>query len=618
MAIAFRVYRTPVPVYICTSTFPDCVLTCIEDPYPSGGAPITGTDGIFAVGYYGETALGLTTNLLPQVGPIVAKSTSCFVDAFHFYFYNSLTNKIEKYLKSNLTLVDSISGTFTAGCADSDNLMWIISSSTIYKYTKTPFALNHTYSFVDLGEYALNTMKDIAVDDEYIYIADDAINSIQRRRKQCLCLDQKVGDEWVWGVDATGIAVSGDYVYIATYYNVVKANKDTWQIEELLGNRHSRERTLGRPESAMFANDVMTHDGYLYVLGYYGIARWSETDLTVCGKSLVIAGGDEELEGSLNNPWQMCTDGTYLYTCDWNGMAIKYNLETGAYIDEYGDRTYFYDDAPYAFSYPFGIATDGTYVYVLDQNNNFRVVKLLSSDMSYVTEYRSDSSWQDIGGHQWSNPQSLMYHDGYLYVSDPRYPTEISRLDPDTMLYVDTTIVDFNPSDPGNYGNGELEAMVVDGDYMYVSNYHYNPCAAKLTFPGLELVSTHPLITNLPDVEIMGKITGIAVDETYVYATCNIERVSTPPIGANEIRIYNKLTLEFIDSFPVADGKPRSPAVDGTYIYFTITNTTYSVDNTDYVKKCLKAAPYTEIDSYASVGADFRSCDVAGLYQLNQ
>jgi len=621
-AVGFVIYREPEPVFLCPTSFPDCVLTCTEDPYPvvgPDGTSITGIDGVFAVGYYGETALGLTTSLVPQVGPITVKSSAaCFVDADYLYIYNNLTSNIEKYSKSTLLLVDSLSGSFAGGCTDSSNIMWLLYGSSIRKYTKSPLALKHTYDFADLGEYATTTMIDIAVDNEYIYIIDDQQSIIQRRMKQCLCLDQKVGDLWVWGTDVQGVAVSGDYIYIADYYHVIKANKDTWQIEEYVGDRFSRDTTLGRPESAIYPYDVMTYGGYLYVLGYYGIARWNENDLTICGKPLVTQDGAWDEPGHLGDSYRMCTDGTYLYISNWDGMAIKYNLETGVFLAEHGDRTYEEDDGPTAFSFPFGIAADGTYTYVLDQNDEFRIVKLLSSDMSYVTEYRSINNWEDPGGHQWSNPQYLMYHDGYLYISDPNYPSSISRIDKDTMLYVDTTIMDFNPGDPGDPGNGELEGMVVDGDYMYVGNYHYDPCAVKLTFPDLEFVSTHPLITTVPDVEIMGKVTGITVDETYVYVTCNIERISNPLIGANEIRIYNKLTFEFIDSFPVTDGKPRSPAVDGTHIYFTITNTTYSTNNTDYVKKCLKASPYTEIDSYSSVGADFRSCDVAGLYQLNQ
>lgn len=610
-----------VAVLLCPSSFVDCILACTESAYPvcgSAGTPITGTDGVYTVSYYSDTTYSFST-LLTVTGTTSGKSFSCFVDADHLYFYNYTTSKKEKYLKSNLSLVDSISDSpFQGGCTDSSNIAWIESAASIKKYTKSPFALDHTYSAIDLGEYAPYPMVDLAVDDEYIYVAESTKNSIQRRWKQCLCLDQQVGDKWIWGTDATGIAVSGNYVYIATFYNIVKANKNTWQIEELLGDGYSKDYTLGRPESNMFPYDVMTYNGDLYVLGYYGIARWSENNITVCGNPLIVTGGAWDAAGSLNDPWQMCTDGTYLYTCDWNGMVIKYDLSTGTYIAEYGDRTYTYDDAPYGFSLPFGIATDGTHVYVIDQNSNFRVVKLLASNMSYVTEYRSDTGWEDIGGHQWSNPQSLMYHAGYLYVSDPNYVSSISRINSGTMLYVDTTIVDFDPADPGSYGYGEIEAMVIDGSYMYIANYYFNPCAAKLTFPGLALVNTPPALTNLPNAEIMGLVTGITVGENYVYVTCNIERASNPLVGANEIRIYNKLTFDFVDSFAVIDGKPKSPAVDGTYIYFTIQNSGFLGDQTDYVKKCLKASPYTEIESYSSVGAGFASCDVAWLYQLNQ
>jgi len=87
-------------------------------------------------------------------------------------------------------------------------------------------------------------------------------------------------------------------------------------------------------------------------------------------------------------PLGVCVDDTYLYICNANRHTIQKWLKTDlTYIGQTGIFNS-PGSSPTRFDYPSGIATDGTYLYVANGGlmvGNHDIVKLLASDLSYVT-----------------------------------------------------------------------------------------------------------------------------------------------------------------------------------------------------------------------------------------
>ena len=79
------------------------------------------------------------------------------------------------------------------------------------------------------------------------------------------------------------------------------------------------------------------------------------------------------------------SDGTYLYTvCYAYPFVVKWRLSDLQPVAWYGTGEYYSG----TLAFPFGVLTDGEYVWVMDTGNT-RVVKLLASDMSYVSAFGS-------------------------------------------------------------------------------------------------------------------------------------------------------------------------------------------------------------------------------------
>ncbi len=548
----------------------------------------------------------LDDELADKIAPVSSGiNWGCCTDGLHFYVCNYSQNRLEKRSLTDLSVISYISGRPYGNCTDGSDILWGNGygyiSRGISKYTKSTLAHLHYYNETELGHLCPQYALDMTVDDQYLYVADAWGYRIQRYNKSSMVLSQSYGMPRSYNFASNGIWVSGDYAYIVSSGSLLKVDKVTWEIVDILGDDYSYDFTGYKHDGNLAAYDVIVVGSYLYTIGYAGVNRFDISNFDIDGVN-IIPNTDSGYGTLGDSSYQACYDGTYIYICSLDAYITKWNLATGAFVAENGDRSYETEDGENAYNYPCGIACDDTYLYIIDQNDTFRVIKRLKSDLSYVSEYRSTEYWEDpITSYEWANPQGLICDDTYLYISSPQYPAGFVRMDKATLTFVDFINID----DGDHSGNGVHEAMdmFIDGSYLYVSDYDSG--AARFNLADFSFVSRSPEDTTFYDEEdIFDDLTGITVDEDYVYV-----------VSSSVVKIYNKLTFTFVDSFTPALGNMMYPAVDSKYLY--ICHHFSTLQNqflTDYVKKYLKVPPYTEIGSNSTHHPI--SCDKAWLYQL--
>lgn len=554
-----------------------------------------------------------TTKELVEIVPEVSTHINfgCCVDADYFYISND-THMLSKYNKRTLAFIqDAVYKSYYydyGACTDGGDIVWCGGVGGIAALNKADLSLNKVFADRTHIRYA----SDLTVDDEYLYVADGWNYEISKFNKSSGVYVESCGNPGWWSRAGIDIDVSGDYVFsLSENGMLIKADKVTWETAATAGS-WQHYGTTDRKNKWLGARSIFIYGAYIYTVGYYGIEKWNISDLSYV--SLLVDGLTGSGYGYLeDNTWQGCTDGTYIYTCSWDAFVSKWNLSDGSFVAENGDRTYDTLDGENAYNLPYGIACDSTHIYIMDQNDNFRIIKRLSSDLSYVTEYRSDEDWNTVlpDGIGWSNPQKIDILGDYLYISDGA--GTLHRVNKNTMEYVD--YIDIDDYGVGGHGNGTHIAMGVafDGDYAYVADYSYgsyestyNVSAERYTFPDFTYVSMTPLVSDYVDPDyVMESPSGITVDETYLYvADSSLKRIAR----------FDKNTLRYIDEFSTPDGHPTWIAVDDTYLYVPCSNSSMTVLRTDYLKKYLKAPPFTEIKSTTAYH-HIMSCDTAWKYQ---
>ena len=214
------------------------------------------------------------------------------------------------------------------------------------------------------------------------------------------------------------------------------------------------------------ANDVSLFDPkgcctdgtYLYVCDYYNFRIVKKTIpglITVAQIGYTGTGND-----NFNHPVCIATDGTYLYiTEDTNNRIQKRLCSDLSYVAKIGSTGSGNDQ----FNSPAGIATDGTHVYICD-TGNYRVQKRLCSDLSYVAQIGS----QGTGDDQFDQPFGIMYYADNVYISDSK--ANAFRIH--KRLAADLSFV----AAYCTYGTGNGQAyksygFCTDGTYLYLADY---------------------------------------------------------------------------------------------------------------------------------------------------
>src|SRR3989339_1183921 len=189
--------------------------------------------------------------------------------------------------------------------------------------------------------------------------------------------------------------------------------------------------------------------------------------LNFTGSNKFWATATEE-EAGMGAPFGIATDGTYIYIADnGNYRIVKRLAEDLSYVAKIGSNGSGDDQ----FNTPRGIATDGTYLYMADTYNN-RIVKRLAEDLSYVAKIGSLGSGND----QFSNPAGIAIDGINVYVVDTGNNRIVKRLAADALTYV---------SKIGSVGSGNDQfdfptGIVVSGININVADTSNNRIVKRL------------------------------------------------------------------------------------------------------------------------------------------
>ena len=525
-----------------------------DNLYVLHGAPASGypagidrcykrTKELAEIAWYGGSGSGINQLKCPW---------ALAVDDTYVYIADTGNDRIMKRLKSDLTYVTHLVTEDYRSIHANGNVFWTGDTGIVNERNKGTLGIIRSINWPSCGvegypKYAL----DITCDDTYLYVADNEAYRVVYYDLATLTYQGEFGDHSSWSFSLMGVVKVGSYLYIsdAGRNKVYKVDPSDYSIVISVGHING---------GSGYGNDYFIQPGELaadatrlFIVDTGGgiINVRSLTDLSFI--TSITTGG-------IKYPWSVAVDSNYIYVLDQEtNTVLRYNAATCVYVDQ----------SVQTFNSPFGMCIDTNYVYVLDQDDNLNVYRLLKSDLSYVDKY------SDIGWAIFSNPQSLACDDTYLYVSDPGYNSTIHRINKSTMAYVDIIT-------PGS--TSQAMQTYIDGAEIYVCDYTNG--LQRYTLATMALVSKSPATKGDPDYW-MNSPCGITCDELYLYVSDS---------DLEEIKIYNKSTLTFVDKFSVA-GAWRI-AVDDTYLYVICTPVA-----TGTTKKFLKTSPYTEVGSVSDV-----------------
>lgn len=175
------------------------------------------------------------------------------------------------------------------------------------------------------GDGQFDNARQVAVDQTYIYVADDLNNRVQKFLSS----------------DGSFIAKTGAGVTIRP-----------WGCAYWNGKLYVSSSL----DSVIYILDATTL-GLISSFGSYGTGV-----------------------GEFNGPRSIATDGAFLYICDYWNSRITKHLLSGTPVGAVGS----FGTGNGQFNGPTGIATDGTYFFVCDFGNQ-RIQKFLCSDLSFVS-----------------------------------------------------------------------------------------------------------------------------------------------------------------------------------------------------------------------------------------
>jgi len=229
-----------------------------------------------------------------------------------------------------------------------------------------------------------------------------------------------------------------------------------------------------------FPWDVLYHDGFLYVAMAGQHQIWSlDPD---SGTLEVYAGSGREelkdgalLEGGLNQPSGLSTDGSVIYIADSEASAIrtatideKGRLETivGTGLFDFGDVDG--SGNMVRLQHPLGVAYNEGQLYVADTYNS--KIKIIDPVSQESTTYLggSESGWRDGSDALFDEPGGLSVGDDKLYIADTNnHVIRIADLDSgdvSTLVLIDTDgLMTRQPA------GSDYTGKIVDMDPQYVA-----------------------------------------------------------------------------------------------------------------------------------------------------
>lgn len=406
----------------------------------------------------------------------------------------------------------------------------------------------------------------VAVDETFVYITDSSNNRMVKRYKNTFEYHSMIsggsgtGENQVRG--PTGIAVDENYLYIsdAYYHRIKKYDKNTYDLIATLGGI-----SYGSEDTQFYTpRGVAVDDQYMYVTEatYHRVKKYDKNTfkfITKFGGTAASSAIDK-----FNTPQQITVDENYLYIADYGNHRIQIldkDLNNYAVIASAGLQL----AEEYTF-YPFGITTDENYIYVTEHLNH-RVKKINKSDYSVVSVFSGIAP----GEEDMVLPFEIVHDDEHIYYSDPGLYRVVKRRISDMKVVGiiggpisgSTTTMFVGP-----YG------LAVDDTKLYVADYSnnaikiYNKETLEYIWACTRNTDTNPKLYYA---------TGVAIDGNYMYVTTNYS--SSNQWLLKYLITDNTCTLENsiggtrgsgIDQFY----NPYGIALDENYVY--VADATYS------------------------------------------
>ncbi len=267
-------------------------------------------------------------------------------------------------------------------------------------------------------------------------------------------------------------------------------------------------------------------------------------------------GSDGSGDDQFNQPYGICSDGTYFYVADrGNNRIKKHVLATMAYDSKIGTT----GSGDANFNVPYDTCTDGTYLYVVDQNNN-RVKKHSCSDLGYVAETPSSGL----------NSPDVCCTDGtYLYVAQTSGATyRLFKFLCEDMSLVSRAIP---TGSDGHIDSADISGMCYYDGYLYLLNANNNdPQVEVFKYSASTLAWTSDLI-NVSKGSGVGELSGprkISTNGSFLYITdTGNDRISVFTIAGAYSRTFGTYGTSGDDQF----NSPVGPCISGTIEKETVT-----------------------------------------------
>ena len=190
------------------------------------------------------------------------------------------------------------------------------------------------------------------------------------------------------------------------------------------------------------------------------------------------------------------------YSVFLGGKIVKLLQSDLSFVSEIGTEGSGNDN----FFRPHGIAVDEMYLYIADRSNH-RIVKRLKSDLSFVSKIGTEGSGND----NFYNPTSIAVDETYLYITDVSNYRIVKRLKSDLSYVAQLSIFNDDPGDSFRPPNN----ITVDETFVYITDNCLESRVVKLLKTNLGYVGQSGTVGS-GDNNLLNP-TGITVDETYLY-----------------------------------------------------------------------------------------------------
>jgi len=187
-----------------------------------------------------------------------------------------------------------------------------------------------------------------------------------------------------------------------------------------------------------------------------------------------------------------------------NGRLVKRLTSDLSYVSQFGSSGAGDDQ----FSQAQGIATDGIHIYVADTYNH-RIVKRLSEDYSFVSKMGSEGTGND----NFSAPVDIVVSGDYLYVMDSNNRRIVKRAKAD-LSYVSEVSTNWEGYSPNPYYG------TTDGTYLYTTEFNPNRITKRL-------LSDLSVISRGGDTYFTGYGTGVVFVSPNLYVAVSNDQIAT-------------------------------------------------------------------------------------------